>query len=126
MRGVKVVDLAGTTSAAAEPYDRESLQIIWSCSKTITAVVVAVLVRQGKLDYDVKISSYWPAFAQQGKDDLTVGDLMRHETGLDMLGSKPIDKELFTSLATQGSTDMMEAIEQAPRATPAPSAATTR
>ena len=40
------------------------------------------LAFQGLLKYTEKISSYWPEFGQNGKEDITVADLLRHEAGL--------------------------------------------
>ena len=34
------------------------------------------------MNYDDKISQHWPEFAQNGKENITVADLMRHEAGL--------------------------------------------
>jgi CubicO group peptidase (beta-lactamase class C family) len=39
-------------------------------------------VEQGRLRYEAKVSEYWPEFAQQGKGDITVADVLRHEGGL--------------------------------------------
>src|SRR5690606_38731463 len=58
------------------------IQLCFSCSKTISAIVVARAVDQGRLDYDQKISFYWPEFAVNGKEDITLADALRHEAGL--------------------------------------------
>ena len=34
------------------------------------------------MKYTEKISTYWPEFGQNGKENITVADLMRHEAGL--------------------------------------------
>ena len=34
------------------------------------------------MKYTEKISTYWPEFGQNGKENITVADLMRHEGGL--------------------------------------------
>ena len=41
-----------------------------------------MLAFQGLMKYTEKISSYWPDFGQNGKEDITVADLLRHEAGL--------------------------------------------
>ena len=46
------------------------------------AILIATLVDQGLLSYDDKVSKYWPEFAQNGKEDVTVAQVMRHECGL--------------------------------------------
>ena len=44
--------------------------------------MTALLVDQNLLDYNEKVSKYWPEFGQNGKDDITVADVLRHESGL--------------------------------------------
>ena len=40
---------------------------------------------QGLLDYDEKVATYWPEFAQNGKENITVRQLVSHEAGLHRL-----------------------------------------
>lgn len=80
--GKRVVDLCGAREhATTQGYGPSSLQNIFSSSKAVTSVVVAVLVDQGHLRYDQRVSDVWPEFAQEGKGDVTVAELMRHEAG---------------------------------------------
>ena len=53
---------------------------------------VAMLCRQGLLSYGERISRYWPEFAEHGKEEVTVADLMRHEAGLASLDT-PVSVE---------------------------------
>ena len=43
---------------------------------------ISLLLLQGLMKYTEKISTYWPEFGQNGKEDITVADLLRHEAGL--------------------------------------------
>ncbi|XP_022096972.1 beta-lactamase domain-containing protein 2-like [Acanthaster planci] len=43
---------------------------------------MAMLVDKGLLDYDKTVASYWPEFAQNGKDNITVRTLLNHQAGL--------------------------------------------
>lgn len=40
------------------------------------------MIDKGLLDYDEKVSKYWPEFSQNGKENITLADVMRHEAGL--------------------------------------------
>mmetsp|Transcript_44807 Transcript_44807/g.71579 ORF Transcript_44807/g.71579 Transcript_44807/m.71579 type:complete len:476 (-) Transcript_44807:130-1557(-) len=80
-RGEKVVDLCGGIIPEKE-YNAESVQVCFSCSKAMTSIVIAMQVEKGLLNYDAKVSSYWPEFAQKNKGDITLGDVLRHEAGL--------------------------------------------
>ncbi len=77
----KVVDLWGSADGD-KSYGPDTQQIIFSSSKCVTALVVACMVDKGLLSYDEKVSKYWPEFAQNGKENVTVADVMRHEAGL--------------------------------------------
>ena len=55
---------------------------MFSSGKSIAAIVTALMVDRGLLDYDEKVSTYWPEFAQNGKEDVKICDVLRHESGL--------------------------------------------
>jgi CubicO group peptidase (beta-lactamase class C family) len=75
--GVAVVDLTG--GPGVEP---DSLLGVWSATKGVAAVCVAVLVQRGQLDLDLPVVSYWPEFGQHGKHDLTLRTVLSHQAGL--------------------------------------------
>jgi CubicO group peptidase (beta-lactamase class C family) len=71
----------------ADPRDgaewvEETPAVIFSCTKGLTSIMVAMLVEQGLLDYDEPAARAWPEFAAAGKRDATVGDLLAHRAGL--------------------------------------------
>ena len=43
------------------------------------------MVDKGLLDYESKISKYWPEFGRNGKENITLKQLLKHEAGLDKL-----------------------------------------
>jgi len=83
-RGKTVVDLwagdADTTGAT--PWQHDTLANVWSTTKGVTAICVALLVDRGELSYDDKVSTHWPEFAANGKGDVTVGQMLSHQAGL--------------------------------------------
>ncbi|MFN2539825.1 MAG: serine hydrolase [Mycobacteriales bacterium] len=63
----------------------DTLFPIGSSTKTFTAAVLATLVDEGKLDFDVPVSSYLPGFALQdpiATQLLSVRDCLSHRSGL--------------------------------------------
>ena len=56
-----------------------SVQCIFSSGKTIAAIVVAQMVERGHLDYNEKVHTYWPEFKNNGKEDITLADVLRCE-----------------------------------------------
>ena len=55
---------------------------MFSSGKTIAAIVVAMMVDKGLLSYDKKVVEYWPEFGKNGKNEITLADVLRHESGL--------------------------------------------
>jgi len=83
VRGRKVVDLWGSKNTSNH-FNGDSITNVFSSTKNLTSLAVAMLVDRGHLKYEDKISQHWQAFGQNGKEDITLADLMRHEAGLTM------------------------------------------
>ncbi len=64
------------------PWRENTLTNIWSTTKGVVAACAAILVDRGLLDYEKPVSFYWPAFAANGKADVTVRMLLSHQAGL--------------------------------------------
>ena len=75
-----VVDLWASTSHSS--YTGDTLTNVFSSTKSITAIAMAALVDLGLMNYSDRICQYWPEFAENGKEQITIADLMRHEAGL--------------------------------------------
>jgi CubicO group peptidase (beta-lactamase class C family) len=60
----------------------DSLVPVYSSSKGASAIVISLLVQRGQLDLDATVATYWPEFAQAGKDAVTVRQLLSHQAGL--------------------------------------------
>lgn len=81
--GDEVVDLTGgVADSEGRPYDENTLQLVFSTTKGITAMCAHLLVQRGELDLDAPVAKYWPEFADQGKADIPVRWLLCHRSGL--------------------------------------------
>ena len=58
---------------------------MFSTTKGVSSVAVAVAASQGLLSYDAKVADYWAAFAQAGKESVTVRQLLSHQAGLPVI-----------------------------------------
>src|SRR5687767_13609581 len=85
--GDKVVDLWGgrRMPQADEPWRRDTMVVVMSSTKGLSAMTLAVANARGWLDYDAPVVRYWPEFAQNGKAAVTVRQLLGHEAGLVLL-----------------------------------------
>ena len=98
-RGQKVVDLWGgiRNKETGEPWERDTMVIVYSATKGLAAMTLAIAHSRGWLDYEERVSRYWPEFAQQGKESITVRQLLAHQAGLFAL-DEPVDRGLVADL----------------------------
>jgi len=94
-RGEKVVDLWASATEDSS-FSPDSLVNVFSSGKSLEAIAMASLVGKGLLRYEAKITDYWPEFGANGKDELTVAELMRHEAGLAAFNVTLDPKDLLT------------------------------
>jgi CubicO group peptidase (beta-lactamase class C family) len=80
--GELVVDLWGGEARVGVPWMRDTVTLVWSVSKTMTALAVLMLVERGHVDLDAPVTSYWPEFAVHGKDRVLVKHLLGHTSGV--------------------------------------------
>ncbi|MGB5324556.1 MAG: serine hydrolase domain-containing protein, partial [Pseudomonadales bacterium] len=99
-RGERVVDLwasaKSNSSAPGNAFSADSLVNVFSSGKSLEAIAIASLVSKGLISYDARITQYWPEFGANGKDELTVAELMRHEAGLANFHTAIDLEDLFT------------------------------
>ena len=83
-KGELVVDLLSgwTDRTKTKEYAVDSLQLVFSTTKGVTATAVAMCVERGLLSYELPVAHYWPEFAQNGKGNVTVAQLLSHQAGL--------------------------------------------
>ena len=83
-RGALVADLwAGIADPKTEhPWERDSIIGVFSTTKGATAICAHKLAQEGLLDIDAPVASYWPEFAQAGKETIPVRYLLSHRAGL--------------------------------------------
>ncbi len=98
-RGEKVVDLWGgvRNKQTGEPWEQDTMVIVYSATKGLAAMTLAIAHSRGWLDYEERVSTYWPEFAQQGKLRITVRQLLAHQAGLYVL-DEPVDRRLLSDL----------------------------
>ncbi|KAK3088615.1 hypothetical protein FSP39_021304 [Pinctada imbricata] len=83
-KGELLVDMWGgfADPASERHWKNDTLCLMYSATKGVTALLVAQFVDRGLLDYNKKVSDYWPKFGQNGKEDMTLETLISHQGGL--------------------------------------------
>lgn len=91
-QGEKVVDLWGGVrhKQTGEPWERDTMVVVHSTTKGLAAMTLAVAHSRGWLNYEERVSAYWPEFAQHGKERVTVRQLLAHQAGLFAI-DEPVD-----------------------------------
>ena len=104
--GQLVVDLWGGwfDREYQKPYDKNTLQLVFSTTKGLVAVAVALCVQRGLIDYSALVTKYWPEYGQNGKENTTVADILSHRAGL------PVDTVSFEDYLNW--TTMIRSLEQ--------------
>lgn len=97
LRGRCVVDLWGGVADpwSGRPWQEDTLALLFSTTKGITATCVHLLVERGKLDLDATVSSIWPEFAAHGKERVTVRDVLTHRAGVPAIEAPVSVQEVF-------------------------------
>ena len=80
---------ATATASSKAPWQRDTMVNMFSTTKGIAALAIAVAVSRGLFGYDDKVADHWPEFAQAGKADVTVRQLLCHQAGLCALSPAP-------------------------------------
>ncbi|HEU5196697.1 MAG TPA: serine hydrolase domain-containing protein [Methylomirabilota bacterium] len=82
--GRMVADLWGGWADAARtrPWEGDTIVNLYSIGKAVSAVCVLRLVEAGRLDLDTPVARYWPEFAQAGKGDVPVRQVLTHQVAL--------------------------------------------
>jgi CubicO group peptidase (beta-lactamase class C family) len=98
-KGEKVVDLWGglRNKSTGEPWEEDTMALVYSATKGLAAMTLAVAHSRGWLNYDELVSTYWPEFARNGKERITVRQLLAHQAAL-FAFDEPIDRTLVADL----------------------------
>jgi CubicO group peptidase (beta-lactamase class C family) len=92
-----------------DTYSIKSVQQVMSSTKNVTAICIGMCVDRGLLDYNEKVATYWPEFAQNGKGDVKVADVLRHDAGLVRFAKLARDKHITDQ------AEMAKLIESSPQ-----------
>lgn len=103
--GRKVVDLWGgyRDGHTRAPWRQDTVVTMFSTTKGVSSLALALAHSRGLLDYDAPVAAYWPEFASRGKGEITVRQLLSHQAGLPVL-------DIPLTVADLGDLDLMAAV----------------
>ncbi len=97
--GRKVVDLWGGVrdGATGAAWGEDTMVLVFSTTKGMAAMATALAHSRGWLDFEERVATYWPEFAQAGKERITVRQLLGHQAGLFGF-DEPVDRAAIVDL----------------------------
>ena len=78
--GNLVLDIHGGIGKDS-PVDSQTMFVLMSSTKPLTASCLYMLKERGKIAYDDLVSKHWPEFAQNGKESVTIRHILTHRGG---------------------------------------------
>ena len=109
--GSPVVDLWGGVADgdSGSPWRQDTMQVIFSGTKGLTALCVAMLIDRGRLALEDPVSRHWPEFAAQGKEAVTVAEIVSHRGRLPGVRAQVSEQDI---LDPRKMADLLAAQEQ--------------
>ncbi len=83
LEGRPVVDIwGGKMARGGADWQRDTVSIVFSCTKGASALCAHIAAERGLLDLDAPVAKYWPEFATNGKEEAIVSMMIDHSVGL--------------------------------------------
>lgn len=94
--GELIVDLHGgfADRRKEKPWDDRTIVPVYSTTKPIAALVLASLIDALPAGYETPVADLWPDFGANGKDSVTLAQMVSHQAGLPGF-VEPIDPTLW-------------------------------
>ena len=82
--GRPVLDLHGGFRDARRetPWNADTIVLFWSATKGLGAACLLHVLQEHGISLERRVAEFWPEFAQAGKTDITIAQLMSHSAGL--------------------------------------------
>lgn len=90
--GEKLVDIwSGTRDAAGSPWQADTMSVSFSTTKGVTSTALHIAAERGLVSYDEPVASYWPEFAANGKERITIREVLTHRSGMHRIAGLTTD-----------------------------------
>ena len=98
VHGEKVIDIWGgvRNRETGEPWKQDTMVVVHSATKGMAAMTLAIAHSRRWLDYEERVATYWPEFGQNGKETITVRQLLAHQAGL-FAFDEPVDRSVVAN-----------------------------
>lgn len=83
-----LLSLQGGEASPGTPWTLDTPCLIWSASKGVSSACLLHLLQQQGIPLETPVSALWPEFAAQGKEHITLAQLLSHRAGLAALDER--------------------------------------
>ena len=82
--GEPILDLHGgfRDSQRKELWTADTIVLVWSATKGIGSACMLHVLQENKIDLGRRVADFWPEFAENGKGEITIAQLLSHSGGL--------------------------------------------
>jgi CubicO group peptidase (beta-lactamase class C family) len=64
------------------PWTADTIVLFWSATKGLGSACVLHLLHEREIELTRRVAEFWPEFAQAGKNEITLAQLLSHQAGL--------------------------------------------
>lgn len=84
INGKFVIDIWGgyKDKEKTQPWEKDTICNVYSTTKVPTVLCTMMCVDRGLLDLDDPVAKYWPEFAENGKENINLRQILSHTSGL--------------------------------------------
>ncbi|WP_069166994.1 serine hydrolase domain-containing protein [Nocardia altamirensis] len=82
LNGAPVLDIWAGWADHDRRWHADTMALSYSTGKGVAATIAHRLLERGLLELDAPVATYWPEFAANGKQDITVREVLNHRAGL--------------------------------------------
>jgi CubicO group peptidase (beta-lactamase class C family) len=85
--GKSIFELHGgfRDSAREKPWTADTIVLLWSATKGLGSTCLLHLLQERQIELSRRVAEFWPEFAQAGKSEVTLAQLLSHQAGLCVL-----------------------------------------
>ena len=89
-RGKALVELHGGFRDAHReiPWTEDTMVLFWSATKGLGSACLLHVLQEQKIGLDRRVADFWQEFAQAGKGEVTLAQLLSHQAGLPALNHR--------------------------------------
>lgn len=77
------------------PWREDTRCNVFSASKALVAISVLQLIDRGLIDFSTRVADVWPEFGCNGKQSITIGQVLAHRSGLNAFHRRVEDDLIY-------------------------------